>query len=106
MVEEPAGYKLLLIYNVSQERMQEYYRFMLGRYVPMVQALGLQMSDAWHTAYGDYPNRLIGFVARDKETIDDLFENETWQALNDELQRYVSEFAVRLTPYREGFQFF
>lgn len=105
MVEGPPGYKLLLSYEVSQEHMHEYYRFMLGRYVPMVQALGLEMSDAWHTAYGDFPNRLIGFVSRDEQTIQDLLENETWQALNEELQRFVSEFAYKVVPYREGFQF-
>lgn len=105
MAEVPAGYKLLLTYEVSQEHMQEYYRFMLGRYVPMVQALGLEMSDAWHTAYGDFPNRLVGFVSRDKQTILDILENETWQALNDELQRFVSEFQYKIVPYREGFQF-
>jgi len=106
MAESPAGYRLLLCYDVSEDRMQEYYRFMLGRYVPMVQALGLDMSDAWHTAYGDFPNRLVGFISRDRETIDDLLENETWQSLNEELQRFVSGFEYRVVPYREGFQFF
>ena len=105
MKQPVVGYKLLISYEVTEERMQEYYRFMLGRYVPVMQAMGLEMSEAWHTAYGDFPNRLIGFVTRDKATMHDLLQNETWAALNDELQRFVVDFNYKVIPYREGFQF-
>lgn len=102
---ETNGYKLLLTYDVSSEHTQEYYRFMLGRYVPVMQAMGLEMSDAWHTAYGDFPNRLVGFVARDQETLQDVLHDESWTALNEELQRFVSDFHYKVVPYRQGFQF-
>jgi hypothetical protein len=105
MSEAHHGYKLLLTYHVAESRMQEYYRFMLGRYVPAMQAMGLEMSDAWHTAYGDFPNRLIGFVARDKTVLDNVLENDTWAALNEEMREYVTEFRYKVIPYREGFQF-
>ncbi len=84
--------------------MQEYYRFVLGRYVPVMQAMGLEMSDAWHTAYGNFPNRLIGFVAREKKTLVEVLDNESWAALNEELQQFVSDFNYKVIPYREGFQ--
>jgi hypothetical protein len=100
-----SGYKLLLSYDVSSDHLQEYYRFVLGRYVPVMQAMGLEMSDAWHTAYGDFPNRLIGFVARDRDTLESVLENESWFALNEELQQLVTDFRYKVVPYRIGFQF-
>ena len=54
--------KLLLSYDVKPDQLQEYYQFVLGRYIPQVQAMGLEVSEAWHTGYGNWPNRLIGFV--------------------------------------------
>ena len=104
MKESDSGYKLLLTYEVGSEQLQEYYRFVLGRYVPIMQAMGLEMSDAWHTAYGDFPNRLIGFVARDRETLEGILHNESWFALNEELQQFVTDFNYKVIPYREGFQ--
>lgn len=104
MTESNGGYKLLLSYEVSSEHLQEYYSFVLGRYVPVMQAMGLEMSDAWHTAYGDFPNRLIGFVARDKETLQGLLRNESWLSLNEELQQFVTDFSYKVIAYREGFQ--
>lgn len=105
MKESESGYKLLLTYDVSSQHSQEYYRFMLGRYVPVMQALGLDMSDAWHTAYGDFPGRLVGFVARNQETMEGLLEDETWTSLNDELKRFVTGFNYKIIRYRPGFQF-
>lgn len=104
MKDSASGYKLLLTYDVGAEQLQEYYRFVLGRYVPIMQAMGLEMSDAWHTAYGDFPNRLIGFVARDKETLQAILDNESWLALNEELQQFVTDFNYKVIPYREEFQ--
>lgn len=104
-MEEPIrGLKLLLSYDVRQEALQEYYQFVMGRYVPALQSMGFQMSEAWHTAYGSAPNRLIGFVCSDAETMRDLLASDLWQTLNSELEEYVTDFAYKFVPFRGGFQ--
>jgi hypothetical protein len=102
--EEPGAYKLLLSYEVNAEQMQDYYQFMLGRYVPMLQGLGLEMSEAWHTAYGEQPNRLVGFVARERTAIEKVLASSTWESLTEELVQFVTGFSYKVIPYREGFQ--
>mgnify|MGYP001278557879 CR=1 FL=1 len=104
MSEKPMGYKLLLSYEVKPEAMQEYYQFVMGRYVPVLQSMGLQMSEAWHTAYGSAPNRLLGFVCEDQETMARVLESENWTAVNEELARFVADFSYKVIPYRGGFQ--
>lgn len=99
-----SGLKLLLSYNIRSEVTQEYYEFVLGRYVPIMQAMGLEMSEAWHTAYGEYPNRLIGFVARDRDIMLKVLSNETWEALNEQLAQYVTDFSYKVVQYELGFQ--
>ncbi len=104
MSEEFAGYKLLLSYEVKPETIQEYRQFVLRQYVPSMNSMGFQMSEAWHTAYGNVPNRLIGFVCRDRDTMYDLLDNHSWLALNDKLDEYVTEFSYKVVPYRGIFQ--
>ena len=104
MYDDHEGLKLLLTYNLQPDQVNDYRRFMLGRYVPSVQALGLEMADAFHTAYGDHPNRLIVFVARDRETMDSVINNEAWEMLNEQMARFVTEFTYKIVPFREGFQ--
>ena len=104
--EAMIGAKLLLSYDIKEDMHQAYYQFMLGRYVPIVQAMGVRMNVAWHTAYGDYPERLLEFVSSDRQTMMALLENETWQALNTKLLEYVTNFSYKVIRYREEFQFF
>ncbi len=101
---EESGLKLLLEYDVNQDTLQEYYQFVMGQYVPTLQSMGLQMSEAWHTAYGDAPNRLLGFVCGDKQTMDNLLTSDAWVDLNDQLEKYVTDFHYKIIPYRGGFQ--
>ncbi len=101
---EENGLKLLLEYDVNQDTLQEYYQFVMGQYVPTLQSMGLQMSEAWHTAYGDAPNRLLGFVCGDQQTMDNLLISDAWVDLNDQLEKYVTDFHYKIILYRGGFQ--
>lgn len=99
------GMKLLLSYNIRAGDMQAYYEFVLGRYIPVMQSLGLEMSEAWHTEYGDYPIRLIGFVSRDEETMMNVLSDESWEDLNDQLEEFVTDFSYKVIPYTVGFRY-
>lgn len=103
-MDEFVGLKLLLSYEVKPETVQEYRQFVLGSYVPSLQNMGFQMSEAWHTAYGDAPNRLICFVCRDRSTVDGLLASATWTDLNDQLSSYVTDFNYKVVPYKGIFQ--
>lgn len=104
MQKEPVGLKLLLSYNVRGETVNEYRQFVLQQYIPGMQEMGFQVSDVWHTAYGDAPNRVIGFVCRERATIDKLLVSRNWEKLNDTLLGYVLDFSYKVVPYRGIFQ--
>lgn len=105
MNESEFGLKLILSYNIDPEVAREYYEFVMGKYVPGLQQMGLEMREAWHTAYGDYPNRQIGFVSQDRETMTDIINGDDWDSLNDQLLNFVSEFSYKVVPYKPTFQF-
>ncbi len=100
-----ARVKLLMSYDIQDDDLQAYYQYVLGEFLPKAQALGLVMTDAWHTAYGDYPARLISFVARDRPTLDSILALDDWKQLEDRLRSFVSDYQTRIVPYRDRFQF-
>jgi hypothetical protein len=102
MEEKPLGLKLLLSYEVEDINLQAYQQFVMQRYMPAMQMMGFQVSEVWHTAYGSAPNRLVGFVCRDRHTLDDLLENEMWLTLNSQLEQYVTDFSYKVVPYQRG----
>lgn len=95
----------MLSYEVNTDMVQEYRQFVMRQYVPWMHSLGFQMSEAWHTAYGDAPNRLIGFVCRDRDTLDTLLTSAEWDDLNDQLRTFVTDFSYKVVPYKSIFQF-
>lgn len=102
----PARYKLILTYDIQPDVQETYFQFMLGEFVPMAQALGLHMNGAWHTAYGDYPIRLVEFIAEDLATIHTALKNSQWLALEDRLQEFVTNYHKKALRLREDvFQF-
>ena len=106
MADEIDGYtKVLLTYDIIPETQESYYQFMLGELVPAVQKMGLGMAEAWHTAVGDYPLRLVAFVGETRESVDSVIESEQWEELESRLQQYVTNYTRRIVPFRNRFQF-
>ena len=98
--------KLILTYDIIAETQDRYYQYMLGEMVPAAQALGLHMSGAWHTAYGDYPIRLVEFIAEDYDTLTTVLTGSAWERLENHLQEYVANYKRKIVRLRDDqFQF-
>jgi hypothetical protein len=96
--------KLLLSFDIRPGREVAYRRFIMEEFLPQAQALGLMPTDAWHTAYGEYPVRLIGFAANDLAGVRSARATGEWRELMGRLERYVLNLTVRVVPLRGGFQ--
>lgn len=106
MTDDTNGYfKVLLTYDIIPETQETYYQFMLGELVPTVQTLGLGMAEAWHTAVGNYPLRLVTFVGESQDIVNTVIESEQWEELETRLQQYVVNYKRRVVPFRNRFQF-
>jgi hypothetical protein len=57
---------MLLTYNIVPLMQEEYKQFMMNVFIPALQRIGLENVGVWHTAYGNYPMRLLAFVADEK----------------------------------------
>ena len=98
-------YKLIISYDVVPSNHEAYFRFIMSELVPTLQGMGVYMTEAWHTAYGDYPLRMSAFVAENIETIHEMLESERWLELENQFRHYVRNYQVHVVPYRQGFQF-
>lgn len=79
--------------------------FMVNVLVPSLQRVGLTNAGVWHTAYGDYPARLIVFVADDQETMEEALKDKMWRDLEAKLGKYVKDYSRSVVPFQPGFQF-
>ena len=96
--------KLLLSFDLRPGRENAYRRFVMEEFLPQAQALGLVPTDAWYTAYGEYPVRLIGFAADDLAGVRAARATVEWREMMERLEGYVLNLTVRVVPLRGGFQ--
>jgi glucose-6-phosphate isomerase len=98
--------KLMLAYNIKPNREDEYYRYVLGEFLPTVQTVGLHMVEGWHTAYGNYPIRLIVFRTEDEATMREAIKSKEWKTAKEKLLKMVRDYEERIVPAKNMFQFF
>jgi class 3 adenylate cyclase len=97
--------KVLMTWDIAPERDQEYFEFIIGEWVPGVQRLGMQPSDAWATLYGSYPQIQVGLLVADVNQARRILKSNEWGDLQDRLFGYVKNFSYKVVPARNGFQF-
>lgn len=98
-------FKLLITYDIKPREDNAYYQFVLNVFVPRLQQLGLYMWRAYHTAYGEYPQRQLEFLAEDIDTVHKAMESEEFLTLIDRLNTYIVNYSAKIVAFRDGFQF-
>lgn len=97
--------KVIMSWDIIQGREQEYFEFVVRSFMPGVQSMGLALSDAWITIYGDHPQILVGAVVSGLEKAQKIIHSEEWRDLNENLQDFVVNYELKLAPLQGGFQF-
>jgi len=97
--------KVIMTWDISSEREQEYFEFVIGEFVPSVQRMGLQPIEAWATIYGSHPQIQVGLLATDAASAQRILSSPEWVRLSEQLFGYVKNYSHKVVPARGGFQF-
>ncbi len=97
--------KMLLTFDINPARQEAYLRFVLGEFIPRMQKMGFEQAGAWHTAYGNYPGRLLVFVAESAEEMQQAAANEEFARMEERIKSFVTHYERRIVPFEERFQF-
>ncbi|MDD2695107.1 MAG: hypothetical protein PHS96_00720 [Anaerolineales bacterium] len=96
--------KLLMTWDILPGREQEYFEFVVREFLPGVQKLGLEPSDAWFTMYGDHPQIMASVQGATVASVQRVLESSEWESLTRQLLDYVEEFKYKIVNARPGFQ--
>lgn len=96
--------KLLLMLDIRPGKEAEYFEFAVQEFVPKIQKLGMQPTEAWYTVYGNGPQILAGLVMEDRASIEKALQTEEWQTLKDKLMTYLASFQYKIVKHTGHFQ--
>jgi hypothetical protein len=97
--------KLLMTWDIAPEHEQEYFEFVIGEFIPGVQRLGLEPTEAWATIYGEYPQIMVAMLAPDLPDAQRVLNSVEWGKLREQLFTFVKNYSSKVIPIKGGFQF-
>jgi predicted amino acid dehydrogenase len=103
-MDEDAPLKLILTWDITPEHEQEYFEFVIREYIPGIQRLGCELSDAWATVYGAKPQITVSMVLLNAKKVRQLFLSEEWITLTNRLQDFIQNYALKVVYARSNFQ--
>ncbi len=96
--------KLLMTWDILPGREQEYFEFVVRDFIPGMQRMGMEPSDAWFTMYGSQPQIMAGFQTSSINVLQRIFESDDWTSLRRQLLDYVDNLDYKVVQSRNGFQ--
>jgi len=96
--------KLLMNWDILPGREQEYFEFVVRDFLPAMQRLGMEPSDAWFTMYGDEPQIMVSAQMPSASSLQRILASEDWKNLTQQLLDYVENFDYKIVQARSGFQ--
>ena len=96
--------KLLITWDIKAGHESDYVEFLMREFGPAVNRIGLQMTDAWYTIYGEGPQVLVGAVTESLEQMQRVLTGKEWKALEDKLLTHVDNYRRRIVEVSGGFQ--
>ena len=97
--------KLLMSWDITPERETEYFEFVIGEFIPGIQRMGLEPTEAWATIYGEYPQIQVAMLAPDLPDAQRVLSSVEWTHLRDQLFTFVKNYSYKVVPAKVGFQF-
>lgn len=96
--------KLLMSWDILPGREQEYFEFVVREFIPGMQRMGLEPTDAWFTMYGNQPQIIAGALMPNKQALQRILQSDEWLNLTEQLLNFVTDFSFKIVPARKGFQ--
>jgi hypothetical protein len=100
----PKGVKLLMTWDIQPGREQDYFEFVVREFLPGMQNMGLEPSDAWFTEYGSQPQIMVAAQMESQDAMENLLRTGEWDNLAGRLLDYVVNFQLKIVPARTRFQ--
>jgi hypothetical protein len=96
--------KLLMSWDILPGREEDYFEFHIRQFVPALEGLGVALSEAWLTVYGDQPRLMAEALIPTFDSARKLLDSNDWDKLGQEMDELVENFDYKIVPAKPGFQ--
>jgi hypothetical protein len=96
--------KLLMSWDIKPGREAEYFDFVVREFVPGMQHVGIQPTEAYLTVYGNGSQILTGGIVEDLPTMRRILDGDEWHVLQEKLLALVDNYKHKVVTATGRFQ--
>ncbi len=96
--------KLLMTWDIRAGLEETYFTFITQEFPVVLQRANLQLTDAWYTVYGNWPQVRMAFMCEDITILQTFIISAPWLNIKRKLLTYILDYQQKIIPARGGFQ--
>lgn len=83
-------------WTVDFEKSKEYEKFVIRKYIPGINKLGIHIVAGWAVLIGGYSENILEGISNDLELLEKALRDKKYRELNDELQNYIKKYKTKV----------
>ena len=83
-------------WTVDFDKTKEYKKFVIRKYIPGINKLGIHTVAGWTVLIGGYSENILEGISNDLELLENALRNKKYRELNDELQNYIKKYKTKV----------
>ena len=83
-------------WTVDYDKTKEYGKFIIRKYIPGINKLGIHVVAGWAVLIGGYSENILEGISNDLELLEKALRDKKYKELNDELQNYIKKYKTKV----------
>ncbi len=96
--------KLLMTWDILPGREEDYFEFHIRKFIPALESLGVALSEAWLTVYGEQPRLMAEAKLPNLKSARKMLVSKAWGELGNQMDELVENFSFKVINAQNGFQ--
>jgi hypothetical protein len=88
--------RLVFSWNIKTDEETAYFEFIVQEFAPKIMKMGIRLTEAWYTTYGEGPQIIMPGVAADVEALQTALNSDEWIELVEKLNNFVTDYQCRM----------
>ncbi len=93
-----------MTWDILPGREEDYFEFHIRKFIPALEGLGVSLSEAWLTVYGEQPRLMAEAKLPDLGSARKMLVSNAWGELGSQMEELVENFDFKVINAQNGFQ--
>ena len=88
--------RLVFSWNIRTDEEAAYFEFIVQEFAPKIMKMGVRLTEAWYTTYGEGPQIIMPGVAIDSDSLREALNSDEWLDLVEKLGNFVTDYQCKV----------